>query len=38
MTGGYGFEKELQVQDVVLPNLKMKLDFERKAFGQAMKW
>lgn len=27
------FEKELQVQDVVLPNLKMKLDFERKAFG-----
>lgn len=27
------FEKELQVQDVILPNLKMKLDFERKAFG-----
>ncbi len=27
------FEKELQVQDVVLPNLKMKLDFKRKAFG-----
>lgn len=27
------FEKEIQVQDVVLPNLKMKLDFERKAFG-----
>ncbi len=27
------FEKELQVQDIVLPNLKMKLDFERKAFG-----
>ncbi len=27
------FEKELQVQEVVLPNLKMKLDFERKAFG-----
>lgn len=27
------FEKELQVQDVVLPNLKMKLDFEKKAFG-----
>ncbi len=27
------FEKELTVQDVVLPNLKMKLDFERKAFG-----
>ncbi len=27
------FEKEIQVQDVVLPNLKMKLDFDRKAFG-----
>ena len=27
------FEKEIQVQDVVLPALKMKLDFERKAFG-----
>ncbi|MBI2968522.1 MAG: hypothetical protein HYY40_12030 [Bacteroidetes bacterium] len=27
------FEKEIQVQDFVLPNLKMKLDFERKAFG-----
>jgi hypothetical protein len=27
------FEKELQIQDVVLPNLKMKLDFEKKAFG-----
>lgn len=27
------FEKQLQVQEVVLPNLKMKLDFERKAFG-----
>lgn len=27
------FEKELQVQDIVLPNLKMKLDFEKKAFG-----
>lgn len=27
------FEKELQVQDVILPNLKMKLDFEKKAFG-----
>lgn len=27
------FEKELQVQDVILPRLKMKLDFERKAFG-----
>ncbi|MFL5764056.1 MAG: MG2 domain-containing protein [Bacteroidia bacterium] len=30
---GKAFEKELQVQDVVLPNLKMKLDFEKKAFG-----
>jgi len=29
----YGFEKELQVQDVVLPNLKMKLDFIKKAYG-----
>lgn len=28
------FEKELQVQKVVLPNLKMKLDFERKAYGK----
>ncbi|MFL5752329.1 MAG: MG2 domain-containing protein [Bacteroidia bacterium] len=27
------FEKELQVQAVVLPALKMKLNFERKAFG-----
>jgi hypothetical protein len=27
------FEKELQVQEFVLPTLKMKLDFERKAFG-----
>lgn len=27
------FEKEIQVQKVILPNLKMKLDFERKAFG-----
>jgi len=27
------FERELQVQDVVLPNLKMKLEFEKKAFG-----
>jgi len=27
------FEKEIQVQDLVLPNLKMKLDFEKKAFG-----
>lgn len=27
------FIKEIQVQDIVLPNLKMKLDFEKKAFG-----
>lgn len=27
------FVKEIQVQDVVLPALKMKLDFEKKAFG-----
>lgn len=27
------FVKEIQVQDVILPNLKMKLDFEKKAFG-----
>ncbi len=27
------FVKDIQVQDVVLPNLKMKLDFEKKAFG-----
>lgn len=27
------FVKDLQVQDVVLPSLKMKLDFEKKAFG-----
>jgi uncharacterized repeat protein (TIGR01451 family) len=27
------FEKDMQVQDLVLPNLKMKLDFEKKAFG-----
>lgn len=27
------FEKEFQVQDVVLPRLKMKLEFEKKAFG-----
>jgi len=30
---GGAFEKELTVQDVVLPALKMKLDFDRKAFG-----
>lgn len=27
------FEKEIQVQKVILPKLKMKLEFERKAFG-----
>ncbi|TAL62483.1 MAG: hypothetical protein EPN85_02635 [Bacteroidetes bacterium] len=27
------FEKEITVQDIVLPALKMKLDFDRKAFG-----
>lgn len=27
------FEKEIQIQAVVLPRLKMKLNFERKAFG-----
>ncbi len=27
------FVKEVQVQDVILPNLKMKLNFEKKAFG-----
>ena len=27
------FIKEIQVQEVILPKLKMKLDFEKKAFG-----
>jgi hypothetical protein len=27
------FEKEITVQDFVVPNLKMKLDFDRKAYG-----
>ncbi len=27
------FERDVQVQDVILPNLKMKLNFEKKAFG-----
>ncbi len=27
------FTKDIQVQDLVLPNLKMKLNFEKKAFG-----
>ncbi len=30
---GYGFQKDIQVQEVILPNLKMKLDFEKKAYG-----
>jgi len=28
------FEKEIQVQNIILPHLKMKLDFERKAYGK----
>ena len=27
------FEKEIQIQEVILPNLKMQLDFSRKAYG-----
>jgi hypothetical protein len=27
------FTKDIQVQEIILPNLKMKLDFEKKAFG-----
>ncbi|HTK82137.1 MAG TPA: MG2 domain-containing protein, partial [Bacteroidota bacterium] len=27
------FEKEIQIQDVVLPRIKMKLEFDRKAYG-----
>ncbi len=27
------FEKEIQVQNIILPRLKMKLDFEKKAYG-----
>jgi len=27
------FEKEIQIQQVILPRLKMKLDFEKKAYG-----
>lgn len=33
MEEAFVFEKEIQVQKVVLPNLKMKLDFDRKAYG-----
>src|SRR5579863_1980912 len=29
------FEKEITVQSVVMPRLKMKLDFEKKAYGKA---
>ncbi len=32
-TNQHIFERDIQVQEVVLPNLKMKLNFERKAFG-----
>ena len=31
------FEKEIQVQKVVLPRLKMKLEFQRKAYGSGDK-
>lgn len=31
---GYQFEKEITVQSVVMPRLKMKLDFEKKAYGK----
>ncbi|MBP6731051.1 MAG: hypothetical protein KA149_03275 [Chitinophagales bacterium] len=31
---GYRFEKEITVQNVVMPRLKMKLDFEKKAYGK----
>lgn len=27
------FEKDIQIQDFVLPNLKMKLEFDKKAYG-----
>jgi len=27
------YQKDIQIQDIVLPHLKMKLDFEKKAFG-----
>lgn len=30
----YRFEKDITVQSVVMPRLKMKLDFERKAYGK----
>jgi len=30
----YYYEREVQIQDVMLPALKMKLDFEKKAFGK----
>jgi len=31
---GFQFEKEITVQNVVMPRLKMKLDFEKKAYGK----
>ncbi len=31
---GFLFEKEITVQSVVMPRLKMKLDFEKKAYGK----
>lgn len=31
---GYRFEKDITVQNVVMPRLKMKLDFEKKAYGK----
>ncbi|HWB64606.1 MAG TPA: MG2 domain-containing protein, partial [Chitinophagales bacterium] len=33
-TGSYLFEKDIQVQEVVMPRLKMKLDFKKKAYGK----
>ena len=31
---GFRFEKDITVQNVVMPRLKMKLDFEKKAYGK----
>ncbi len=31
---GYRFEKDITVQNVVMPRLKMKLDFEKEAYGK----
>lgn len=33
----YRFEKDITVQSVVMPRLKMKLDFEKKAYGKGDK-